>query len=156
MTAIKTLAAVTVMLASAAVAGTADASMYDTGSYGAWTTAEGTDADGQQMCLTKIVGKDRAFMLKAIAGSDNFLLQIFKLGWRIPDGKIIKVLMQVDQSPPFVLYGSGRDDIKDFGGIDFPNQWRRRLGRFRQTGDQRNHHAPNDRQRSSVLLPGRE
>ncbi len=84
------------------------ASMVTTGHYGAWETLAGTSDRQSQMCAATLSGRDSWwFHLKTVRGMESLSVQVFKLGWAIPDGQRVRVLVQVDQAPPFNMTGQG-------------------------------------------------
>jgi len=79
--------------------------VYHTGTYGHWTTFEGTGDRGGYVCGAAIFGSDRGLLLKAQEGT--VYLQIFKDGWRIPVDQDVDVNVQVDRAPPMSFVGLG-------------------------------------------------
>ena len=79
-----------------------------TGHYGAWQTAAGTTTDTHEvMCMAGLSGRDRSFSLKTFRGVEILTVHVYKSGWAIPNGQRMRVLVQIDQAPPFNMIGVG-------------------------------------------------
>jgi hypothetical protein len=88
-----------------ATAPSTEAAMRTTGTYGAWTVAEGLGNQDTPMCNAALLGADRSFFIKAFG--DVYALQTFKDGWKIPVDQPADVVLQVDDAPAMKFVGYG-------------------------------------------------
>lgn len=74
---------------------------------GVWEAFGGTDNGGTPVCGVITAGaENRIFTIKQYLGSKGFTLQIFKGGWRIPEGQRVDVSIRFDSYDPWTAQAS--------------------------------------------------
>jgi hypothetical protein len=101
----KTLTAAVALLACAS---TAHAGLQKVGQFGDWQTFAGISNDNTTaMCVAGLTGPSRSLYVNYQQDKDIAAVQLYKEGWKIPQGTKIEIVLQVDQAPPMRLIAIG-------------------------------------------------
>ena len=82
-----------------------------TGTFGNWTTTEGTNSNVNPMCTAALANAERMFYIKheVLLSKDVVIpmIQILKQGWQVPEKQPVQVIIQVDNGIKYTYQGWG-------------------------------------------------
>ena len=91
---------------------------HTTGTFGNWTTTEGTNSNGNPMCTAALANAERMFFLKheVLLSKDVVIpmIQILKQGWQVAEKQPGQVVIQVDNGIKYTYQGWGLGNVPGY------------------------------------------